>query len=159
MGFNYSMVKKFDLRIFCTVQNKYVHGNEIFKPMESDGSRLVYRSKNYILKVETDDDSDHRRIYQCRRENELWKIIEKQDRKFFASILLYETFGTHDIVINHRVRLKHPKYATKEVLSKCEDILIRMKEKYSVFEVDTDPDYPTNWAVVENNPFIYDYGV
>ena len=122
-----------------------------FQAICSDHCRLLYifhiGSKPFLLKI--DDDPA---FIQCEREIDLWKDLEKQDRRFFVPIICSE--GSKDtppwIVCPVVPRLELLKAKEKDY-EQVNDLML----KYDI----RDLSFNKNWFIYNGRPLIVDYGV
>lgn len=86
-------------------------------------------------------------------EKQVWKRISKNDRKYFPRLLK----ATKEYVIVERKKLKSSvKFATYEQM----ELVGKLAEKYSLYDVDSYRGCFRNWALDMKSglPCIYDYG-
>ena len=105
---------------------------------------------NYIIKFDRSypDDSYNS---QNEREIDLWKIMDKKDRKYFPKMIQYSKKDGY--LIQERIRFRRGRKAISH-----RDIVMNLIEKYDITDISFSGDND-NWGVRENGlPVIYDYG-
>lgn len=138
--------------IFVTPTSLYLNGERL-KRIYTNSSRRIYRNKDYVVKVEWDEDRDG--MWQCRKEKRLWKRFPMQHRKFFVPILLAVHTKEYDYVVQPRVKIRFEKNIEKR--QKAWDYIIGdLSQRYNLNDLFVSLQH--NWGFCNGQPLIVDYG-
>lgn len=121
--------------------------------MYGRGTRVKYSTDKYVVKF---DDFPH--WEQSTNEVEIWKRIEKRDRKYFAKLLnwrLAKPKSQHNgWIVQERIKFVRGRHSQKAT-----DIITYLVEKYNLKDIGTNRQNK-NWGIRADtkNPCIYDWG-
>ena len=144
------MNNRFDIKITRT--SVYLNG-EPLKRRYTNSSRKIFLNKDYVVKVEWEE--DRTRLWQCRKEKSLWKILSMRHRKFFVPTLLFVHTREYDYVVQPRVKIRFEKKISKRQ-NAWDDIIGDISYKYGLDDLYVDLWH--NWGFCEGRPLIVDYG-
>ena len=145
-------MEKFRLNII-NKSTVFLNGELLKKLSRPKSCRKIYSNEEYIVKVEWDD-----KYYmsQCKQENDLWKLIDRRDKKFFLPILYFKETKRYDVVIQPRIEMKM--YKKKETFEKFwKQGVDRMVRKYKLDDLESCE--LKNWGIWNGKPVIFDYGI
>ena len=122
--------------------------SDIIKLRSMGGCRRKGFYGDQIIKF----DNDYELIpSQNLREIELWKLIEKKDRKHFAAINQYSY--KDEYIVQERIKFKRGRKSRKHY-----DVIFDLIEKYEIGDIGFCGEND-NWGVRDNDvPVIFDYG-
>jgi len=115
----------------------------------------IFSDQTAVVKVD-------RGTGQCRKEFEVWSILEEQDKKYFTPILEYGfSYEIYDeYIVSTWYQLDHYTNIdfTDTMLMKYEELIEDITAKYNI--CNDIGSYGHNWALLKYNgqPIIYDYG-
>lgn len=138
--------------ITVTPTSLYLNGKRL-KRIYTNSSRKIYLNKDYVVKVEWDDERDG--LWQCKKESRIWKRLPMRHRAFFVPTLKYSNTKEYDYVIQPRVKVRFEKNIPKR--EKAWDYIIGdLVDRYDLRDLYVD--LQNNWGFCNGQPLIVDYG-
>lgn len=133
------------------------------KPSSLGGTRMHLFGLDFVIKV------DSPKLYknnwmstsfkQSNAEYEVWKNIEKKDRKYFAEVIAYEK--NKYIVFRRYLDIDDINTPLQKIRKRHINKVESLTTKYDICDVNTGwykGHVTHNWCLVDGKPLIFDYG-
>jgi hypothetical protein len=138
--------QKFNVKF---INNRSILFNgEILKNNKTPGSRIIFKTKDYIIKMDNDDIYDS----QCLLEYNNWKRIKRSGMaKYFVPILQKGKINKFNYTVQKRIPLQRGKRPTW-----ARDFVRKIQKEYNFYDI---YDNNANWTILDGQVLIFDYAL